>query len=456
MIVSKVYSIATILYLVSSLFSAVLVDSAKIECIKGASSKDLNENKERFMIFLEPKKGSTSAASSDSEILKQHLNFYKDCWDIDSAPALEESDGIATKSFSSNKLLHFSVGSLVGYFGSFNPQVLKEQIKTLPNIKIVEKVTKVKAFAAIQKRASTVEKTSFYDLDRIDQRKRPLNGKYQYPSSAGSGVNVYVIDTGINKTKSEFGNRVRFAGVFCDGCPRFDDEGHGTEVASVIGGIHFGVAKKVKLIAIKVLDSEGSGTFEGVISGMMFVLKEHLANKNKNTVINISLGGGFSSAVNKAVNDLTKAGIHVVVAAGNESQNACFTSPASAPTAITVGATDKGDDSMADFSNFGPCVDIFAPGVEVPVLSFGRPSLDSGTSFSSPLTAGVVALKISASGNLSPKKMAEAIISDINSAKIKCPQIAASSIRDRLDPSKKTLPGSPSDKPIGHPANITT
>ncbi|CAH1771432.1 12130_t:CDS:1, partial [Entrophospora sp. SA101] len=163
----------------------------------------------------------------------------------------------------------------------------------------------------------------------------------------------------------------------------------------VIGGKNFGVAKKVNLIAVKVLNAVGEGTSDGIIAGLLFVLIEHLANKNKKTVVNMSLGGAISKIENEVVRVLTDNGIHVIVAAGNESSDACKVSPASAPSAITVCATEKTSDSITDFSNFGPCVDICAPGRDVPSLFLGTtPEELSGTSLSSPLVAGAVALKI--------------------------------------------------------------
>nr|CAG8648614.1 3401_t:CDS:1 [Entrophospora candida] len=410
MIASKIYSVATTLYLVSLLFSAVLVVSAKIECTKSASSEEFNINKKEFMVLLEPKKGTENTA-----ILRQHLDFFKDCLGMDSLPFLDQNNGkITTKKPSPNTVLYFSVSTLFGFFGSFDPQLVEEQIKSLPSIKSVEKVSKVKAFAPIQNSGgSTTVSTSFYDLDRIDQRNNNLDGKYTFPTPAGEDVNVYVVDTGINQNMAEFDDRVRFGGSFCDGCSDVDDNGHGSAVASVIGSINFGVAKKVNLIAVKVLNAAGDGSNGDVIAGLVFVLNEHLANMNKKTVVNMSLGGGFSEIVNEVVRVLTDNGIHVIVAAGNESIDACNVSPASTPSAITACATEKTSDSITDFSNFGPCVDICAPGRNVPLLNFGLlPSEESGTSFSSPLVAGAVALKISTIGNLSPSEMANELFSD--------------------------------------------
>jgi len=391
--------------------SAGLVDSAKLKCPEpSASSKqDFNENQERYMVILKPQENPSVASSA----IDEHLDYFNKCWGLKSDSALDKPRNSAF-SAKSDKILHFSVGGISGYSGSFSSKFVKKHIKGLPNIATVEKVLEAKALGVIRKRATAIEKNPPVNLDRIDSRKYVLDKTYRFPSSGGKGVDVYIVDTGINTSHKEFGGRAVFGGSFCAGCPLADDQGHGTAVASVVGGKRFGVAKKVKLIAVKVLNSQGSGRYDEIIVGLAFVFREYILKGKRNTVINMSLGGPRFEGLNIMVKFLTSKGIHVVVAAGNEGSDACGVSPASSPTAITVGATELTSDKMADFSNFGKCVDILAPGRDIQVASFlGVKSSTklSGTSFSSPEVAGAVALLISERGNTSPEKMSKLLIS---------------------------------------------
>src|SRR5436853_1664971 len=204
------------------------------------------------------------------------------------------------------------------------------------------------------------ESGATWGLDRIDQRDRPLNGTYTYETTAAN-VNVYVIDTGIRATHTEFGGRVSngFTAVN-DGNGTNDCNGHGTHVSGTIGGATYGVAKSVTLHAVRVLNCSGSGTTSGVVAGIDWVT----ANRVLPAAANMSLGGGFSTTLNQAVARAVAAGVTFAVAAGNSTANACNSSPSSEPSAITVGATDV-NDAFAYFSNYGSCVDISAPGVSI-------------------------------------------------------------------------------------------
>ncbi|KAK0385996.1 hypothetical protein NLU13_5833 [Sarocladium strictum] len=229
-----------------------------------------------------------------------------------------------------------------------------------------------------------------WGLARISSSS-PGGTTYTYDESAGEGTCAYVVDTGIDVDHPDFDGRATFLANYADSTDS-DGQGHGTHVAGTIGSTTYGVAKKTKLFAVKVLDSNGEGTNSGVIAGMDFVVDD--APKQdcpKGVVVNMSLGGGFSSAVNTAAAAITKAGHFLAVAAGNEGADAKGSSPASEASACTVGATEK-DDSLASYSNVGSVVDVLAPGSNIlSTWPGGRTNTISGTSMASPHVAGLAA-----------------------------------------------------------------
>lgn len=247
-----------------------------------------------------------------------------------------------------------------------------------------------------------------WGLDRIDQRNRPLNAIYTF-NWTGSGVRAYVIDTGIRTTHSQFGTRAQ-NNFDAFGGSGADCNGHGTHVAGTIGGSTFGVAKSVLLRGVRVLNCSGSGSNSGVIAGVDWVR----LNRINPAVANMSLGGGASSALDTAVNNLSNSGVAIAVAAGNSNANACNSSPARAANAITVGSTTT-TDARSSFSNFGSCLDLFAPGSGIQSAwwtSNTATATLSGTSMASPHVAGVAALYKQANPSASAATIRNAIVNN--------------------------------------------
>ncbi|MEW2353211.1 S8 family peptidase [Spirillospora sp. NPDC029432] len=248
------------------------------------------------------------------------------------------------------------------------------------------------AVAAIEQdqivRASTTQKSPVWGLDRIDQRKKTLSKTYTYKST-GSGVNAYVIDSGLAHSHPQFGGRASMVWV----APEFngdgwDHNGHGTHVAGTIGSATYGVAKNVRLRGLRVLDADGYGYVSTIVAAVEWLQK----NAAKPAVANMSIGGGKSAALNAAVEKLSRSGVFTTVAAGNEGQDACKTSPSSAGWVMAVGATTI-HDNRATWSNYGKCLDILAPGYGITsTWPGGGKSTLSGTSMAAPHVSGVAAL----------------------------------------------------------------
>lgn len=248
-----------------------------------------------------------------------------------------------------------------------------------------------------------------WGLDRIDQRSLPLNSSYSHNAS-GLGVHAYIIDTGIRASHMDFGGRATADfDAIGDGRNGSDCNGHGTHVAGTVGGAKYGVAKNVTLHAVRVLNCTGSGSISGVIAGIDWVT----ANAVRPAVVNMSLGGNASDAMDAAVENSIASGITYAVAAGNNDWDACALSPARAPSAITVGATDQYD-IRAYFSNYGSCLDVFAPGVDVISAWFTGDTTAaslSGTSMASPHTAGVAAQYLEQNPFATPGQVQDYIVS---------------------------------------------
>lgn len=254
---------------------------------------------------------------------------------------------------------------------------------------------------------SNIQSNVTWGIDRTDQRDLPLDGVFDFNAS-GQGVHAYIIDTGIRTSHVEFGGRaVMSYSAIKDGYRDGDCHGHGTHVAGTLGGSTFGVAKNVMLHGVRVMNCQGQGSTSDIVAGIDWVTKRHV----KPAVANMSLGGGGSMTMDAAVRKSIAAGVTYVIAAGNGNQNACFVSPARVLESITVGATDNFD-KRTYFSNYGECVDIFAPGLGI--TSAGNSDdyairAMSGTSMSSPHVAGVAALFLEANPTASPAEVDTAL-----------------------------------------------
>ena len=329
--------------------------------------------------------------ATSNPIPKRYIVVFKDSI-VD--PAAET----ATAMRGAGGQVHHTYAHAIKGFAATIPDAALQGIRNNPNVDYIEQDQTVSLNQASPENQAT------WGLDRIDQADRPLDTLYHY-NYTGTGVNAFIIDTGIRSDHVEFTGRILPGyNVISDANGTNDCNGHGTHVSGTVGGTTWGVAKAVALVPVRVLDCTGSGSYSGVIAGIDWVAGSTL----RPAVANMSLGGGVSSSVNSAVAGAVNKGVVMVVAAGNSNADACNYSPSSEPSAITVGAS-AGDDSRASYSNYGTCVDIFAPGTSITSAwntSNTASNTISGTSMATPHVTGVAALALAANPAASPSAVA--------------------------------------------------
>ncbi len=296
--------------------------------------------------------------------------------------------------------LEFVYGAALNGFTLALDDALAERLARDTRVKYVEQDSLVFA--------DTTQSNATWGLDRIDQASLPLSTTFTYNTTA-SNVNAYIIDTGIRATHANFGGRVSGGyTAITDGRGTSDCNGHGTHTAGTVGSATYGVAKGVHLVPVRVLNCAGSGTTSGVIAGVNWVT----SNRVKPAVANMSLGGSASSSLDTAVKNSIAAGVTYAIAAGNSAANACNYSPARVAEALTVGATTR-TDARASYSNYGTCLDLFAPGDGITSTYYSSDTATatmSGTSMAAPHVAGVAALYLATHTTATPAQVGSAII----------------------------------------------
>jgi subtilisin family serine protease len=370
---------------------------------------------------------SSGADSKDSDIIPGR-------YIIQTKPSLSMSAKASILSIIGEGLSATYKRAITGYAAKLNEQQIAD-LRAHSDVVLVEPDRIV--------RSSASQSNPTWGLDRIGQRRPPLDSTFSY-SSSGAGVNAYVIDSGIT-SHPEFGNRL-VSGYAAPGLvATIDENGHGTHVAGTIASTTWGVAKQATLVPVRVLDASGAGSTSGVVSGIDWVIGHHEAGQR--AVANMSLGGGASDILDRAVRNLVNDGVVVVVAAGNDNADACGTSPARESDAITVGSTTSADE-RSSFSNFGACLDIFAPGSEITsTWPDGGTSVKYGTSMASPHVAGAVAAYWSDASNAS-KTSSELVDEILDLATVDRVSGAGAASANRLlylPPSTGTSPGAPSN-----------
>ncbi|MFC9129552.1 S8 family peptidase [Streptomyces sp. NPDC057099] len=351
-----------------------------------------------------PAEGRVLAADSPTAIKDSYIVTLKKSAGLKASSAagkdlVKEYGGTVTRTFGK---------ALNGYSAALSATEAK-RLAADPAVAAVEQNQRVQADAT--------QTSAPWGLDRIDQTSLPLSGTYTYPDSAGSGVTVYVIDTGVRVTHQQISGRAAHGYDAVDGDnDASDGNGHGTHVATTIAGTTYGVAKKAKIVGVRVLNNSGSGTTAGVIAGIDWVTQNHSGP----SVANMSLGGGASASLDTAVRNSIAGGVTYAVAAGNSSTTASSSSPARVTEAITVGATTN-TDAKASYSNYGSVLDIFAPGSSITAgwhTSDTATNTISGTSMATPHVAGAAAVYLAGHTSSTPAQVASALVAGATTGKV--------------------------------------
>ncbi|MFG2781941.1 S8 family peptidase [Streptomyces prunicolor] len=374
----------------------------RLAAITGAATAALVGGLTALPAQAAPATGTVLAAGSPTAVDGSYIVTLKKSAGLKASSAagkglVKEYGGTVTKTFGT---------VLNGYSASLSATEAK-RLAADPAVAAVEQNQRVHL-------TDTTQSSAPWGLDRIDQAALPLSGTYTYPDSAGTGVTVYVIDTGVRITHTQISGRAAYGYDAVDGdTTASDGNGHGTHVATTIAGSTYGVAKKANIVAVRVLDNSGSGTTAGVIAGIDWVTSNHTTP----AVANMSLGGGASTSLDTAVANSISSGVTYAVAAGNSAANASSYSPARVSTAITVGATTS-TDAKASYSNYGSILDIFAPGSSILAgynTSDTATATLSGTSMATPHVAGAAAVYLSGHTSSTPAQVAAALVSGATS-----------------------------------------
>ncbi|MGP8302858.1 S8 family peptidase [Streptomyces inhibens] len=361
-----------------------------------------------FPAHAAPAEGTVVGAGAPDAVHGSYLVTLKHGSGLKAASA----DGRSVISAYGGTVRRTYTAALNGYSATLSPEAA-ERLAADP---AVDKVFQDRTLHAL----GTQTNPPSWGLDRIDQAKLPLDKKYSYPDSAGSGATVYVIDTGVRVSHQDFGGRAvnGYDAIDNDNVAQ-DGNGHGTHVAANAAGTAYGVAKKAKIVAVRVLNNSGSGTTAQVVAGIDWVTKNHSGP----SVANVSLGGGPDAALDTAVQNSIKSGVTYAVAAGNSGDNAQNYSPARVPEALTVGATTS-TDARASYSNYGSRVDIFAPGSSITSAwntNDTATNTISGTSMATPHVTGAVAVYLAGHPTATPAQVATALTNGATSGVVTNP-----------------------------------